>query len=184
MLYPMRPVKPITLPLTPYSYWVQPKFNGWALVLPGDGTVWTRRGNEITDWPCFAGLSLRFFFPIHAELCVVGGVSSDVSTLRRQRQDRVFYIAVHDAMIEGLRIEERLQHLRKLRLESPFLLARTVDFFTWEEVNDAVSDCIAQGDEGVVLKQKNSPYYIGRLSSIELPIWYKIKQPIRLEKPC
>jgi len=178
MLWPQRPIKPLVLPKTPIAYLIQPKYNGWALVLPGNGTAWTRRGREITDWACFNGLNLYFDYPFHAELIVAGGVATDVPRLKHRTIEPV--IVVHDVMVAGLPIESRLALLDKfVPTTPPWRKGQILTASTWEEVNQLFRIALSEGHEGLVLKKRGSPYHIGRAGSVSLPDWYKIKGEVR-----
>jgi hypothetical protein len=171
-------MKPLVLPTTPVAYWVQPKYNGWALVLPGNGTAWTRRGREITDWTCFDNLNLCFDYPLHAELIVAGGIATDVPRLKHGAVEPV--IVVHDVMVKGLPIESRLALLDIIvPREPPWQVGQTFTAATWEEVNRLFRIALSEGHEGVVLKKRGSHYHIGQAGSISLPDWYKIKGEVR-----
>jgi hypothetical protein len=178
MLWPQRPIKPLVLPRTPVAYWVQPKYNGWALVLPGNGTAWTRRGREITNWTCFDNLNLCFDYPLHAELYVAGGVATDVPRLKHGTVKPV--IMVHDVMIEGRPIENRLTLLDTVvPREPPWQISQTLTATTWDEINRLFHTMLSQGHEGLVLKKRGSHYHIGRAGSVSLPDWYKIKEEVK-----
>jgi hypothetical protein len=177
MLWPQRPITPFALPRTPREYLIQPKYNGWALVLPGDGTAWTRRGREITDWECFAGLDLRFDYPLHAELYVAGGVATDVPRLKHLTREPT--IAVHDVMVERVPLEKRMILLDQIvPYEKPWKKVANYRAETWEMVNAIFREALKAGHEGLVLKRQGSFYFIGRAASVSMPDWYKVKAEV------
>ncbi len=180
MLYPQRPITPLTLPKTPKEYWLQWKYDGWCLVLPGDGTAWTRRGTEITDWICFDGLNLHFDYPLHAEIFIENGRSSDVPKLKHRLLKP--WIAVHDAMVEHMPFEERQLLLRRIvpvwADSVNWTVAPSWSVNTWEEVNQYFRCAGELGHEGLVLKRKESFYNIGRAISVECADWLKIKAEV------
>lgn len=180
-LFPMRPIKPIMLPMTPEDYWVEPKYNGWNVVLPGDGTAWSRHGKEMTHWKCFQDEPLRFPHPVCIELVNKrGGGSAWVSKLRNgktAREDVLF--AAYDVMVEGMVIECRQKLLRSiLPSTDQWVQAPRCAFSTWKAFNEFLFTTMSRGAEGVVLKKKQSLYFRGKVSSVESPHWIKIKNPV------
>jgi ATP dependent DNA ligase domain len=162
------------LPITPKNYIIQPKFNGWSLVIPGDGSAWTRRGNSITSWKCFENLDLNFPYPLHAELVATSNRAYDVTSLRHKSDD--FKIIVHDVMVVGIPIEDRIQIAKDIVPNlDPFYVSPFFCCLTWDEVKGLFEIITDIGHEGIVLKRMGSSYLIGQTGSIQNTDWYKIK---------
>lgn len=175
MLYPMRPRTPLVLPPSPEEFWVQWKYNGWNVVIPGDGTAWTRHGNEITDWRCWEGVNLHLDFPLNVELCAESGRLEDVPGLRNgsKRPMRV----VHDFMLENVPIEDRLPLFTSL--DDSWTIANTVGRGSWEGINEEFDLSLAAGHEGLVLKRKGSSYVVGQVASVSSPDWLRLRVRVR-----
>lgn len=180
MLFPMRPTTPITLPKTPNDYWIQSKFNGWNIVID-EGEIFTRRGTSITNWNCWQDIDLYPDHPINGELIALNERREDVSKIKTGKVD--YKIMAFDIMIEDLPIEERLVLLQSMDLGSKAQVCTTVngkDFREWFVINSVFRLLVGQNGEGLVLKKKNSLYYIGEYESIDSPDWIKLKQLITL----
>jgi len=175
MLYPMRPIVPKILPVSPKGFWVQYKYNGWNIVIY-NGQVYTRRGLFITDWRFWSGIDLNTKVPLQCELIVPHGVCTDVPRLKNN--NAVGRIVVHDAMVD-MEIEERRKMLKSIvPEEKPWCRAPFLKCHTWTEVNDMFDCALRKGHEGVVLKQRHSGYYVGSEKSAELPIWMKFRRKV------
>lgn len=175
MKFPMRPVSPVILALTPEQYWIQIKYNGWNIIID-EGKIFTRRGKDITHWNCWGNLNLTPSFPVNGELISINERQYDIQTIRTGRMD--YKIMAFDIMIEQMPIEERLDKLRQENLGEKVKICQTIDgnkFKDWEEVNLFLKKLLASGKEGIVLKKKKSFYHIGDYDSVNFSDWIKLK---------
>jgi ATP-dependent DNA ligase len=177
-LFPMRPTVPRVLPPTPRGFLVQPKYDGWNVVV-GGGRVWTRRGNEITGWCADWGFDPAPRHPINGELlAVVEGVVADHAHIQGIRTGRCRPLLVaFDVMVEGPGLEERLAMLPDLAGEGAHVAPTTEPGPTWAEVNLLLEGAKAEGHEGLVLKRRGSLYHPGRHGPVLSEDWLKLKVP-------
>lgn len=183
-LFPMRPTTPRRLPKTPSDFLLQLKFDGWNVVI-NEGRIWTRRGNDITDWVDDWGFELNPKYPVNGELIAVGGERKDIPSIKTGKlRPRVM---AFDLMIEGMPIEERLQLLKGIE-DGGLVAAMTTDPLqtkevSWSRVNRMLGAAKAMGDEGLVLKRKGSPYHVSEVISVVTLDWLKLKVPVRESRP-
>lgn len=179
-LFPMRPSVPRALPPTPGGFLVQPKFDGWNVVVSG-GRIWTRRGNDITGWCDDWGFDPAPRHPLNGELlAIVGDEAVGHTQIQGIRTGRCRpRVMAFDVMVEGPVLEERLAMLPGLSGGS-MLPVETTDSgpgATWDDVNRQLEAAWKQGHEGLVLKRRGSLYYPSRDVGIVTPDWLKLKVP-------
>jgi ATP-dependent DNA ligase len=179
-LYPMRPVVPRVLPPTPADFLIQPKYDGWNVVV-SEGRIWTRRGKEITAWTGDWGFDPAPSHPINGELLAVAGDTvvghADIQGIRTGR--RRARLVAFDVMVEGPGLEERLEMLRDA-VGTGMHIAPTTDLGptgTWPQTNRELDEALAAGHEGLMLKRRGSLYHPGRHAGIVTHDWLKMKAP-------
>jgi ATP-dependent DNA ligase len=183
-LYPMRPSVPRMLPATPDDYLVQPKYDGWNVVVHA-GHIWTRHGNDITSWCLNWGFDLAPQYPVNGELLArTGDVTAERADIQGIRNGRCRpYLLAFDLMLEGPPIEQRLSLLRALAAGNLAPVPTTDPSqtgATWQEVNTWLAQARHCGKEGLILKKKGSLYSTSRETSIVTADWLKLKVPVAI----
>ncbi len=178
-LFPMRPSVPRTLPATPADYLIQTKYDGWNIVI-NEGRVWTRRGKDITSWCADWGFELEPKYPVNGELVAEADDTTahrtDIPGIRSGRCRPL--VMAFDLMLEGPPIEERLCMLTALAAGSMTPVTTTNPLrmdACWKDVNILLENAKTDGHEGLVLKRKQSTYFVSREISIITPDWLKLK---------
>jgi ATP-dependent DNA ligase len=69
-------------------------------------------------------------------------------------------------------LRERKEILTQLKLEPPFY---QLDFKPFRSLEDALEKALKEGAEGIVIRELNSPYEVGRDAPIATQFWRKIK---------
>ena len=175
----MRPTAPRELPPTPEGWIFQLKYNGWNVII-NKGRIYTRRGNDITEWLDDWGFPLDWDVPLNGELTAHLGGLKDVASIKTKKFEP--RIDVFDVMVEGMLLEERLELMKKLVGDTYFGLVPAVTFRwkSWERANMELAYFKGTGHEGLVLKREGSPYVIGSEISVISPDWLKFKVPAQV----
>ena len=149
---------------------LQPKYDGWYVVF-SDRRVYTRTGEDITGWACWAGRPL----PVNAvgELMHTGG------------RHRVPSLATS---AEGLRvvlfdnpvstpIEERLTWVQGMAAVYGFEAAPSFSVNSWADANASLLWVQSfPPTEGLVLKRRGSAWTPGEKHHD----WYRFKAPVTI----
>ena len=165
------PMRPRDLPrrrVEIREYVFQPKWDGWYVVFQG-GHVYTRHGEDITGWACWAGREL----PDNA----VGEL------LHRDGRHRIPSLATS---ADGLRVvlfdvpgdeplEVRLAMLPEIAARYGFDAVESFGVETWEQANDAMAEAqTVPNVEGLVLKRRGSAWVAGESHRD----WFRMKRAV------
>lgn len=167
---------------------VEPKIDGWRLQIirysNGDVELWGRRLEKKPNWTeklKYLTEPVVKFLPkgslIDCELYSTGGRRWIPSLFaRRPLVEPVVYIFdviyLEGEFVGEKPLKERKKIIENFKLPSPFLLLK---YEPLKDLKEQFKKIVSEGHEGLVLKEMNSPYLIGKEAPMATIYWRKVK---------
>ena len=165
---PMRPTNiPKRLPDI-RDYWVEIKYDGWYVVFR-NRRAYTRHGEDITGWACFKGMDL----PENAVGELLHRDGRHLIPRLKNSPDGLDVVLFDSPSDEPY--EERKRQTQYVAGQHGFGYAHQYQIDSWETANAFLAERQAMGDEGLVLKRRNSPWESG-----DSKHWYRMKKPVKV----
>ncbi len=168
--------------------WIyEPKIDGWRMevIIYEDRKIefWGRRLEKRPDWTSdlhyLAGYlrNLPSGTILDTELYSTGGRRFIPSLFARKRKEEpiiyVFDIIYKNGEFLGeLPLSKRKEILKRLKFEAPFKL---IEYQRLHNIKEDFQKTVEKGAEGIIIKQLDSPYWIGKDGPIATHYWRKIK---------
>lgn len=175
--YPMRPreeSQASRLVTSTLDWYIQPKYNGWHVLALPNGRLYTRHGQNISEWPGVQAIrkALRLTVPVVGEL-LHGKDNDGILSLQ---QGGVGKLMIFDLVTRG-GFGDRSFALGSLtRTRGVVEIAETIlPYRSWDGIRRLLEAQKAQGHEGLVLKHRNGLYEVGKEKSIESRQQVKLK---------
>lgn len=175
--YPMRPREESQaswLVTSTLDWYIQPKYNGWHVLALPDGRLYTRHGQNISEWPGVQAIrkALNIAVPVVGEL-LHGKDNDGILSLQ---QSGVGKLMIFDLVTRG-GFGDRSFALGSLpttrgivEIAETFLPCRS-----WDGIRRLLEIEKAVGHEGLVLKHRAGLYECGKGKSIESKYQVKLK---------
>lgn len=175
--YPMRPreeSQAVKLVTSTLDWYIQPKYNGWHVLALPDGRLYTRHGQNISEWPGVQAIrrALNIAVPIVGEL-LHGKDNDGILSLQH---GGIGKLMIFDMVTRGS-FGDRSFALGLLPTTRGIVeIAETIlPCRSWDGIRKLLEVEKAMGHEGLVLKHRNGLYECGKSKSIESRQQVKIK---------
>ncbi|MEO0095495.1 MAG: hypothetical protein ABIL66_06340 [candidate division WOR-3 bacterium] len=168
--------------------WIyEPKIDGWRMeVLIYDNKkieFWGRRLEKKPNWTEDLDYLIEYLknLPsgtiLDTELYSTGGRRFIPSLFAKKRKEEpiiyVFDIIYKDGEFLGdLPLKKRKEILQRLKFIKPF---RLIEYQRLNNIKEDFQKAVAKGAEGIIIKNLDSPYWVGKDGPIATHYWRKIK---------
>ncbi|MEO0137984.1 MAG: hypothetical protein ABIL86_10715 [candidate division WOR-3 bacterium] len=168
--------------------WIyEPKIDGWRMevVIYDNKKIefWGRRLEKKPNWTEDLDYLIAYLKDLPSgtildtELYSTGGRRFIPSLFAKRRKEEpiiyVFDIIYKDGKFLGdLPLRKRKEILQRLKFKKPFQL---IEYQRLNDIKEDFQKAVAKGAEGIIIKNLNSPYWVGKDGPIATHHWRKIK---------